>query len=351
MKKYFDTVQDQAGNAVSGASVTVYNYGTTTKASIYSDSIGTAKSNPVTTDSSGYFEFYASNGRYTLTVTGANTAGKQVADVLVQDINDASYLSSSNAQAQTYTAFTTTGSSGAYVVTASPAVTLTSGTRLRLNFSFSTSGACTLAANGTAATAIKQYNASGSKVDPTIVAGQLADVEFDGTNWVILNPLTPSVTAGITLGTFTALSGTSVDFTGIPSTAKVVRLIINSVSTNGTSNMLVRLGSSSGGIETSGYTGTGSYWGATGAQVTITVGFTEGAVSAANIRTGVYEFFLTNAATNTWTCRAIGCLDDVAYQWGCNGKKSLTSTLDRIRITTAGGTDTFDSGSAVLMYE
>ena len=96
-------------------------------------------------------------------------------------------------QAQTYTAFTTTGSAGAYIATAAPVITLTAGMRLRMNFNHATTGACTLNVNALGGVALKQYNAAGSKVDPTIVSGMLSDVEYDGTNWVILNPLAPIV--------------------------------------------------------------------------------------------------------------------------------------------------------------
>jgi hypothetical protein len=33
------------------------------------------------------------------------------------------------------------------------------------------------------------------------------------------------------------------------------------------------------------------------------------------------------------------------------GRKTLSATLDRIRLTTVNGTDTFDSGSVNIMYE
>jgi hypothetical protein len=33
------------------------------------------------------------------------------------------------------------------------------------------------------------------------------------------------------------------------------------------------------------------------------------------------------------------------------GSKSLSGTLDRIRITTVNGTDTFDAGSINILYE
>ena len=36
---------------------------------------------------------------------------------------------------------------------------------------------------------------------------------------------------------------------------------------------------------------------------------------------------------------------------GGGGDVALSGTLDRVRITTVGGTDTFDAGSINIMYE
>lgn len=51
--------------------VTVYNGGTLTLASIASDSIGTPKSNPFTADSDGYISFYATDGTYDVKMSGS----------------------------------------------------------------------------------------------------------------------------------------------------------------------------------------------------------------------------------------------------------------------------------------
>lgn len=54
--------------------VTVYNGGTLTLASIASDSIGTPKSNPFTADSDGYISFYATDGTYDVKMSGSGLA-------------------------------------------------------------------------------------------------------------------------------------------------------------------------------------------------------------------------------------------------------------------------------------
>lgn len=94
MQKYQNTIQDTNGNAVAGAQVTVYNYGTTTLAPIYSDNGVTVIVNSVvTTSSTGEFAFYAENGRYTLSVSATNFTAENYTDVLLFDPTDAGILS------------------------------------------------------------------------------------------------------------------------------------------------------------------------------------------------------------------------------------------------------------------
>ena len=53
-------------------------------------------------------------------------------------------------------------------------------------------------------------------------------------------------------------SGTAITFTGIPSTAKRITVMFNGVSTNGSSDLLLQIGS--GSVTTTGYSCQGVYW-------------------------------------------------------------------------------------------
>lgn len=108
-----------------------------------------------------------------------------------------SSISGSAFQNQTYTAFTTAGATGAFTLTPTPAIGAYSpGQRFRAKFHAVGNGTDTINVSGLGAKNIKQYNSAGSKVAPVIVANQLADIEYDGTDFVILDPLpSPSVAA------------------------------------------------------------------------------------------------------------------------------------------------------------
>ncbi|HSN39085.1 MAG TPA: hypothetical protein VLT92_02720 [Burkholderiales bacterium] len=94
-------------------------------------------------------------------------------------------------QGQTYTAFTSAGSSPTFTLTPSPAlVAYAPNQRFRVSFHASgVTGSNTLNISGLGAKNVKQYDAAGTKIPATVVANQLADVEYDGTDMVILNPL------------------------------------------------------------------------------------------------------------------------------------------------------------------
>ena len=143
-------------------------------------------------------------------------------------------------------------------------------------------------------------------------------------------------------------SGTSIDFTGIPSWVKRVTVMFNGVSTSGTSAVEARIGTSSG-VESTGYTSAAN----DGATVlTSTTGFAlepAASATAANLRSG--SFVITVISSNTWVASGNIYVSSRTLTESCAGVKSLSGTLDRVRITTVNGTDTFDAGSINILYE
>ena len=154
-------------------------------------------------------------------------------------------------------------------------------------------------------------------------------------------------------------SGTSIDFTAIPSWAKRITLSMAGVSTNGASLLVVRLGDS-GGFETSGYLGAATFVsgvGAPPAAAGITAhssGFNliGGGASAGSVDIyGALTFSLLESSTNTWACSGTLSRTAELISMFVSGTKSLSATLDRIQITSVGGTDAFDAGKANIIYE
>lgn len=160
-----------------------------------------------------------------------------------------------------------------------------------------------------------------------------------------------SVRGVVTSGTAVAsTSGTSIDFTGIPSWVKRVTVMFNGVSTSGTNSLLFQIGISSG-VVTTGYSGSGVRLGATSlAGANFTNGLGLNTTNAAGVYSG--HLIWTNVSGNIWIGSAnIG--EATSGGMGAVGGSTVTlsGTLDRVRITTVNGTDTFDAGSINILYE
>jgi hypothetical protein len=146
-------------------------------------------------------------------------------------------------------------------------------------------------------------------------------------------------------------SGTSVDFTGIPSWVKRITVMFQGVSTNGTSELRLQLGTSSG-VTTSGYNGISKRFGSSGltssANITNGIGVQTANVSASFIFQGVIKVY--NLTGNTWVAEVISQGSDDTTCIAVSNV-ALGAVLDRVRFTTLNGTDTFDAGSINILYE
>ena len=166
-----------------------------------------------------------------------------------------------------------------------------------------------------------------------------------------IDPTTLSTLPTIQSGTAVAsTSGTSIDFTGIPAGVKRITVMFNGVSTNGSSALLAQIGDS-GGIETTGYisASTAIANNAVGSLVTSTAGvvLATGFV-AANTFHGVVT--ISTLGSNSWV--AGGSTHQTGQgTYVVAGSKTLSDVIDRVRITTANGTDTFDAGSINILWE
>jgi len=145
-------------------------------------------------------------------------------------------------------------------------------------------------------------------------------------------------------------SGTSIDFTSIPSWVKKITVMFNAVSTNGTSNYLVRIGNTT--FTATGYVSTMTY-----------VNIGANSCTGDTDTTGFRLTKDTTAAVSFSGVMLICLLSNYVYVAGFNGigegertfqgggVLNLGSVLDRVSLTTVNGTDAFDAGSVNIMYE
>ena len=143
-------------------------------------------------------------------------------------------------------------------------------------------------------------------------------------------------------------SGTSIDFTGLPAWVKKITVMLNAVSTSGTSLYRIQLGS--GSVQTTGY---------------VSESVAAGAGNSLNNSTAGFDFFggaITYALSGSITFTLLGSniyvasgvlvnVTTSAFVLSIAGAVTLSGALDRVRITTVNGTDTFDAGSINILYE
>lgn len=181
---------------------------------------------------------------------------------------------------------------------------------------------------------------------------ELADAAVTTVKLLDSNVTPAKLSQPLTRGTAVAsTSGTSIDFTGIPSWAKKITIMFKDVSTTGSNYLLLRLGTSSG-IESTGYFADfnpGPNAGYYNTNVTTGVPLSSTNTTYPSYTySGVVVFY--SFGGNYWI--ADGNSKPSGYLIGkVGGTKTLSGTLDRISITTDGSTDTFDAGSINIMYE
>lgn len=198
------------------------------------------------------------------------------------------------------------------------------------------SGTVTLAAPSAAGnTTLTLPTTSGTLV--TTASGQtLTSPVFAGT---------PTGVGVLTSGTAVAASGSSVNFTSIPNWVKRITVMFNGVSTNGTSNPLIQIGS--GSIQTNGYSA-GSR--ESGSQAVYMNGFGIFSGAAVNLLYG--HIVITNITANSWVAtHNIYLNQTTAYSVVGGGSVTLVGILDTLRITTVNGVDIFDAGIINILYE
>jgi hypothetical protein len=126
--------------------------------------------------------------------------------------------------------------------------------------------------------------------------------------------------------------------------------MFSGVSTSGTSNPLVQIGA--GSVTSSGYAANSTYAGNSGtAGTSSTAGFIIFSSNATNLVTG--HLVITLVGSNLWvSSHSLGVnTAGTIYCLAGGGAVTLGGTLDRVRITTVNGTDTFDAGSINILYE
>jgi len=195
---------------------------------------------------------------------------------------------------------------------------------------------------------------AGGLPDDCITTAEIAGSAVTTAKILDANITSAKLAQPLTLATAQATtSGTAIDFTGIPSWVKRVTVVFSGVSASGTSNYLLQIGS--GSVLTTGYDSAASSFNDVNTGSTSGFILTAGNVVVASTVSGVVVLAGINPSTNTWVSSgnvsntANPPVNGASHLSG--GNRALSGALDRVRLTTVNGTDTFDAGSVNIMYE
>jgi len=168
----------------------------------------------------------------------------------------------------------------------------------------------------------------------------------NGTAWI-----SQASSAGtITLGTAITMSGTAQGFTSIPSSVKRLTINFDQISTNGSDDIIVQIGTAS--YVVSGYVGSCSALAGGGSTSIQTTGFgIRNNDGASTVISGTLVICLLNSSTNTWAASGTFGGSNRAQTFISGGSVNISGSLNRVQVTTTGGTNTFDSGTVNIMYE
>jgi hypothetical protein len=264
-----------------------------------------------------------STGTLTVNSSGGNLVGTIPAGVCAHAVCIATATTTAADWDWDYISNTSITGTGSAVLATSPTIT----TPTIDTITSAAATALTLKSAGTTALTISTNQAA-------TFANTVAD------SVAILRPLVSGTAVAST-------SGTSIDFTSIPSWVKRITVMFSGVSTSGTSSIIIRLGTSSG-VEATNYLGSG--WTANTSNTLNSTGFLTSVDTAA---TSIWHgsAILSLITTNTFVMQSVISRSDAGTSALGSGSKSLSGTLDRVRITTVNGTDTFDAGSINILYE
>lgn len=393
--------QTTGGLPLNGGLINTYAAGTTTPTATYTTSLGNVQNaNPIVLDSAGRppAEIWLLQGQtYKFVVTDSVGANAQTFDNL-PGINDASALIGNifvstltpvpiaivyggTGQTTTNAALDFLHTSQGFVTAAATtnlnavsssyvqirgntlitAVTLTDGwvrdvefqstIAISSNSTLILPGATTITAvagdtgrlRGEASGVVRMVQFQRASVAGTVTAATQGQVDAGTASTVFIAPSNRKVSL---LATQATTSGTSKDFT-IPAGATVIFVLFVGVSTNGTSNLLIQLGTG-GGIEATNYVagiGRGTTY------ATSTAGFILCSTNAAtSVISGSIRLNLVDPVTFQWV--SSGVLMDTATPelYSSCGNKATAQALTTVRITTVNGTDAFDAGLLGVSY-
>jgi hypothetical protein len=224
--------------------------------------------------------------------------------------------------------------------TGTQAISTVTGLQTALDTTVKLSGAQTIAD-------VKTFSNSPIVPNPTTNFQACTKAYADTVATALTAPGTIAPTLFVEHGSQASTSGTAINFTGIPTWAKEVTMVLAGVSTTGTSRLQLQVGDTgSGSYLITGYNSHSSGIVTAGAQGT--VASTDAinlytASAAAAVWSGEITLRRVSAASGIWQYSGVLNRTDNVGMYFVNGTVQISGSLDKVRLTPAGA-DSFDAG-------
>lgn len=141
----------------------------------------------------------------------------------------------------------------------------------------------------------------------------------------------------------------TLSFTGIPDWAVKVYVIFDRLSFTGVEDLIVQLGDS-GGIETSGYSGSYDTWRTGPSASSWNTAYASLAHPAASEQVSGILTMTRIRAWNIWVMSFSGGSSN-GYLHASGGRKELSAELTQLRVTSVAGGVTFNNGTVAVVYQ
>lgn len=271
----------------------------------------------------------AATARTTLGITGATIAWADVVSATTTDIGAQSSECLRITGTTTITGFGTVASGTVRNLRFAASLTLThNATSLILpggaNITTAANDTCIARSLGSGNWIVLAYQKASGKPNALLGTGDISATGTPSSSTFWRGDNTWAAAGGFVAGSPQVPSAvSSISFTGIPSTAKLIVITLQAATwAVGSQVLYVQLGDS-GGLETTGYTG----------DVTTSAGVNCGGSSITSIAALQVVISLLDAASNTWLISTLAS----GSASNC-GVKSTSATLDRVALTITSGT-------------
>jgi hypothetical protein len=171
-----------------------------------------------------------------------------------------------------------------------------------------------------------------------------------GSNTLTLQAATATNSVNVLATAVASTSGTSIDFTSLPSWVKRITVMFSGVSMSATNNVQVQLGTGSTTYTTSGYGSNFSIQGSS--SITTSAASTGFVITQLSTAAGVFsgQVVIANLTGNTWAENGLLGETSGTRIVSSAGSIALGAALTAVRITSV-STDTFDAGTINILYE